>query len=165
MQQQSISTTRKIQACIIINLGILLGVAAIICRYAEIKYGYSSDLVIIGMTIDTPHKYFLLHLIIFIVEFTHSLIYEYANPILYFNIFNDERQTITDFGKFELQFYAQSMWFLTSIKNGFMLLVSISQLDIILAKIIYNEIAVVLVIRNKLNNKQFNTELHQVLVE
>lgn len=160
-----LSLIRNIQACIFTNLMLMLSVAIIICKYADIQYGYSKDLVIIGITIDTPHKYILLHCIIFTVEFIHSLIYEYANPILYFNIFNDERHTITDFGKLQLQLYAQSMWFLTSIKNGFMLLVSISQLDIILAKILYNEIAVALVIRNKLNNKIFTTELHQILIE
>jgi hypothetical protein len=74
---------------------------------------------------------------------------------MYFNIFNDQKKYISDFTKFELQFYAQSLWFLTSIKNGLMLLVSITQIDLTLAKIIYSEIAVMIVIRNILTNKIF----------
>lgn len=160
-----VSITRKIQFCIATNFILLLGVAIIICKYADIQYGYSDDLVIIGIKVNTLQRYLLLHIIIFTIEFLHSLIYEYANPILYFNIFNEDKKHITEFGKEELQLYAQSMWFLTSIKNGFMLLVSITQLDIILAKLVYNEIAVIIVIRSKLNTKVFNTELHQVLIE
>jgi len=156
---------RNIQLCIVTNIVLLLGIVAIISKYSELQYGYSDNLVILGITINTPEKYVLLHCVVFLTEFIHSIIYEYANPILYFNVFNDERKHITDFGKNELQLYAQSLWFMTSIKNAFMLLVSISQIDIILCKILYYEIAVALVIRNKLNHKTFNTELHQVLIE
>lgn len=159
------SIVRKIQLCVATNFILLLSIAIVICKYSDIQYGYSKNLVIVGVTIDTLHKYVLLHLFILAVEFIHSLTYEYANPILYFNIFNDEKKHISDFTKLELQVYAQSMWFFTSLKNGFMLLVSITQLDIILAKIIYNEIAVTLVIRNKLNKKVFNTTLHEILIE
>jgi hypothetical protein len=159
------SMQRKIQLCIVTNFVLLMGIIIIISKYSELQYGYSDNLVILGITINTQQKYIFLHCIIFLTEFIHSIIYEYANPILYFNVFNDERKHITDFGKNELQLYAQSLWFMTCMKNAFMLFVSISQIDIILCKILYYEIAVALVIRNKLNNKIFNTELHQVLVE
>ena len=160
-----INMRREIQLCIVTNLVLLIGIVAIICRYSELQFGYSDNLVIIGIVINTPHKYIFLHFVIFLTGFIHSIIYEYANPVLYFNVFNDERKHITDFGKNELQLYAQSLWFMTAIKNAFMLLVSISQIDIILCKILYYEIAVALVIRYKLNHKTFNSELHQVLIE
>lgn len=159
------NSKHNIQLCITTNCILLTGVIFIISQYSDLKYGYSKDLVVLGITIDTMTKYLSLHIVIFITEFVHSLIFEYANPILYFNIFDDSKRQITEFTKFELQLYAQMMWFLTSVKNGFMLLVSISQIDIILCKLIYGEIAIAIVIRNKLNNKSFQSSLHTVLVE
>jgi len=152
------NTVKTMQICIIINSSLLIFIMAIITKYADnniLQYGYSKDLVVFGITIDTIDKYAILHLMIFLVEFCYALVYEYANPILYFNIFNEDKKQITDFTKFELQLYAQALWFLTSIKNGLMLLVAIQQIDITLAKIIYNEIAVGIVIRKVLNKKEF----------
>lgn len=153
-----LTTNRKIQISIVSNFFLLMGIIGIICTFADrtvLRYGYSKELVVLGVTIDTLDKYLILQCIIFMVEFLHSIIYEYANPIMYFNVFNDQKKYITEFSKFELQFYAQSLWFITSLKHGFMLLVSISQIDITICKIIYSEIAVVIVIRNLLNNKIF----------
>ena len=152
-----LTVNKKIQICIVTNFALLIGVISIICKFADnatLRYGYSEDLVVLGVTIDTLDKYIMLHVVIFVVEFSHAIVYEYANPICYFNVFNDQKKYITDFTKFELQFYAQSLWFLTSVKNGFMLLVSITQIDITVAKIVYAEIAIILVIRNILNNNK-----------
>lgn len=127
-------------------------------HYADdkmLRVGYSKDLVIIGITIDTMEKYIFLQAYIFLIEFCFAVIYEYSNPIMYFSIFNEDKKVITDFSKLELQIYAQTLWFLTSIKNGLMLLVAIQQIDITISKIIYNEIAAAIVIRKLLNNKTF----------
>ena len=84
---------------------------------------------------------------------------------MYFNVFNADKVIITDFTKLELQIYAQSLWFLTSIKNTLMILVSISQIDIAIAKVIYSEIAVIIVIRNLLNSKQFSKSTTHYLLD
>ena len=173
-----LSVNRKIQICIISNFILLLGITTLISIFADknvLRYGYSKDLVVIGVTIDSLEKYLILQSIIFMVEFFHSIIFEYANPIMYFNVFNDQKKYITDFTKFELQFYAQTLWFITSIKNGLMLLVSITQIDITMCKILYSEIAVMIVIRALLNNKKFMKNniadpddealLHQICIE
>ena len=137
---------------------LLISTILVICSFADkdiLRVGYSKDLVVLGITIDTLDKYLVLQVIIFLVEFFHSIIFEFANPIMYFQVFDSKHKYITDFTKFELQLYAQSLWFITSLKQGFMLLVSITQIDITICKIIYGEIAVVIVIRNLLNNKIF----------
>jgi hypothetical protein len=149
---------KTIQVCIVINGVLLSCIAGIVFRFADermLKVGYSKDLVILGVTIDTFDKYLFLQFMIFLVEFCYALIYEYANPIMYFSIFNADKVIINDFSKLELQIYAQSIWFLTSLKNGLMLLVAIQQIDITLSKIFFNEIAAAIVIRNLLNKKQF----------
>lgn len=156
----SMTVNKTIQVCIFINTILLSCVACIIFKYADedlLKIGYSKDLVVIGVTIDTLDKYLILQFLIFLIEFCYALIYEYANPIMYFSIFNADKSVITDFSKFELQLYAQSIWFLTSLKNGMMLMVAIQQIDITMSKIIFNELAAAIVIRKLLNKKQFRT--------
>jgi hypothetical protein len=153
-----LSINRKIQICIGVNLFIVIITILIILNNADkglLKIGYSNELYVIGVQINTLDKYLMLHFCIFFIEFCYSIIYEYANPIMYFNVFNVDKKNITEFNKNELQLYAQSLWFLCSIKQAFMILVSITQLDITIAKVVYNEIAVAIVIRVLLNNKTF----------
>lgn len=153
-----LTVNRKIQICIGINFLLLLMISCFIGNFADnklLRVGYSKDLIVMGIIIDTPHKYLLLHVCIFIVEFSHSIIYEYANPIMYFNVFNVDKKVITDFKRIELQVYAQSLWFLTTVKNGLMVLVAITQIDITICKIIYSEIAIAIVIYKLLKNKTF----------
>jgi len=157
----NLSINKKIQFCIGANLLLVIITIIIILDNADkklLRIGYSNDLYVIGVQIDTFNKYMLLHFYIFMIEFCYSIIYEYANPIMYFNVFNVDKKNISDFSKFELQIYAQSLWFLCSLKQAFMIIVSITQLDIAIAKTIYNEIAVAIVIRSLLNNKTFRKE-------
>lgn len=154
----NLTINRKLQIAITSNLLLLLSTIGVIYTFADrdvLRVGYSKDLVVLGITIDTLDKYLMLQLIIFLVEFFHSIIYEFANPIMYFQVFDAKHKYITDFTKLELQFYAQTLWFVTSLKTGFMMLVSITQIDITVCRIIYSEIAVVIVIRNLLNEKIF----------
>ena len=152
------NVNRKIQLCIFVNFQLLIMVATFVFSFADskmLRVGWSKDLVVMGIVIDTMEKYIILHSVLFFVEFWHAIIYEYANPIMYFNVFNADKKVITDFGRLELQVYAQSLWFLTTVKNGLMILVAITQIDITLSKIVYNEIAVAIVIRKLLNDKIF----------
>lgn len=153
-----LTINNKIQACIVVNFGLLMIIAGFVFNFADsnmLRIGYSKDLVVMGIVIDTWQKYLMLHVCIFFVEFWHSIIYEYANPIMYFNVFDADKKVITDFGKIELQIYAQSLWFLTTVKHGIMVLVAITQIDITLCKIVYSEIAIAIVIYNVLKNKKF----------
>ena len=154
----NLAINKKIKICVFFNLLLVIAIIIIITLNADkklLKIGYSNELYIIGVQINSFNKYLLLHFIIFTIEFCYTLIYEYANPIVYFNIFNIDKKEITEFGKLELQIYAQSLWFLCSLKNAIMIIVSITQLDIAISKVIYNEIAVAIVIRILLNNKIF----------
>jgi hypothetical protein len=152
------NTVKTIQLCVLTNTILLFVIFAIVYNIADknlLRIGYSDELVILGVPIDTYSKYITLHIIIFTTEFFYALIYEYANPIMYFNIFNEDKKEIEEFTKNQLQFYAQALWFSTSIKNSVMLLVSIQQLDILVSKCISYEIAVFFVIRKLLSKKTF----------
>jgi hypothetical protein len=154
------NTPKAIQLCVFANATLLFIIFSIVYNVADknlLRIGYSKDLVILGVPIDTYDKYITLHTLIFSTEFVYALVFEYANPILYFNIFNEDKKEITCFAKNQLQFYAQALWFTTSIKNAVMLLVSIQQLDVLVSKCISYEIAAFIIIRHKLNNKIFLT--------
>lgn len=161
MLLKHLTINNKIQICIAVNFMLLVMVGGFVFGFADskmLRVGYSDDLVVMGIVINTLEKYIALHFCIFFIEFWHSIIYEYANPIMYFNVFNGDKKIISDFGRIELQVYAQSLWFLTTVKNGLMILVAITQIDITLCKIVYNEIAVAIVIRNLLKDKVFVRE-------
>jgi hypothetical protein len=154
------NTVKAIQLCVCANATLLFIIFTIVYNIADknlLRIGYSKDLVILGVPIDTYDKYIILHTLIFSTEFVYALVFEYANPILYFSIFNEDKKEITCFAKNQLQFYAQTLWFTTSIKNAVMLLVSIQQLDVLVSKCISYEIAAFIIIRHKLNNKIFIT--------
>jgi hypothetical protein len=153
-----LSLNGKMQVCILCNFILLIFITIFIISFSNkeiLRIGYSKDLIVLGVTIDTLSKYILLHLLIFIFEFINTVSYEYANPIMYFNVFNDDKIYIKDFSKLELQFYSQSLWFMASLKNGLMILISISQIDITICRAVYYELAMILVIRNMLNEKIF----------
>jgi len=159
------SDKENIKKCIFCNfIIIIIFIFTIIYNNnTSLKIGYSDTLIILGIKINDIYKYILLQLNIFLIEFIYELTYEYANPKLYFLVYNDDKKDIEDFSRFELQFYSQFLWFLTSIKNGLMLLISVSQIDLILSKIIYNEIAYIIVVKTILKKKNFIDKKNYVI--
>jgi len=119
------------------------------------KLGPHQSLVILGVVINNWYRYLVLQFIILCFQVTDTIINEFASPILGFNIYNPDKKVITEFTKFELQFYCQSMWFINNLKSALMLLVSISQIDIAISKVVYNELASIYTIRALINKKTF----------
>ena len=78
-----------------------------------------------------------------------------ANPILSFNIYNPDKEIITDFTHCELQFFAQSLWFINGVRTALMLVVSISQFDIAVAKVVYTEFTGLFTVYCLLSEKTF----------
>jgi len=74
-----------------------------------------------------------------------------------FSIFNPDKKVIHDFGKVELQIYANLFWLISALRSTINILISISQFDIALLRVIYSELASVYTIRILLNEKQFST--------
>jgi hypothetical protein len=91
-----------------------------------------------------------------------TVIQEFTSPVLGFNIYNPDKKHIVDFTKFELQFYAQSFWLINSVKNAFLLMISISQIDLAVAKVIYMEMAGIYTIRTLINEKTFGTNTDEI---
>jgi len=125
------------------------------------KFGPQSSLIVLGVTINTWNRYVILQMLICVFQITDVVVNEFASPILGFNIYNPDKKTITDFTKLQLQVYCQSMWFINNLKSALMLLVTISQLDIAISKVVYAEIASVFTIRALINKKEFRTKLSE----
>ena len=62
---------------------------------------------------------------------------------------------IDEFNKNELQFLANSMWLSDSIMSGLFVMITISQIDIAILRIVYSNICSLFTIRMLLNEKTF----------
>lgn len=162
------------------NASLLITLIIFACCFGEnsnnvfMKYGPQPTLVILGISIDSWPRYVALQVFIMFFQITDTLVNEFASPILEFNVYNPDKVYITEFTKFQLQFYCQSMWFVNNMKSALMLLISISQVDVAVSKVIYAELAAIYTIRTLINKKKFgnpviecneNTPLSAIIVE
>ena len=150
----------KLRWCLVTNVVLVCCIAGFVCIIPKVddrymRFGPQADLKLLGVAIDTWSRYWTFQFFLGCVQVTDVVIQDLANPIMGFNIYNPDKKIITEFTKNELQLYAQTFWFLTSVKGALMLLVSITQVDIAISKCVYNELAGVVVIRILLNEKTF----------
>lgn len=120
------------------------------------SFGPSSHLSIAGVIIDTREKYSVLVISIVFNSVIDTLVSEFAQPILGFNIYNPDKKLITDFkSKRELQVLATLYWSFNNVRNIFTNLVSITQLDLALIKWVVLEITAIYTINIILSKKRF----------
>lgn len=79
-----------------------------------------------------------------------------------FNIYNPDKKVITEFTKNELQIMANCMWFINSLIGALSIMVTISQLDIAILRVVYAELTSIYTIRMLLNEKEFINEYNEV---
>lgn len=159
-------TKTKVRLCLLANLAILCVCSLFVSsRDPYMRFGPSDTLVIFGTKIDTWHKYAVCNVIVACLQAVDIVIGDVAMPVLTFNIFNPDKKIITDFHKTELQLYAQILWFTTAIKNTIMVMVSISQFDIAIFKVISGEMMSIITVRSILNQKEFGPEDYVELSE
>jgi len=154
--------TSKIRWCILVNLTLLFITVSTVVAFASdksdyLKCGPSDSLQVMGVQINTWTKYMLLQIFICFTQIVNVIISEIANPILGFNIYNPDKKVITEFGKLELQMYANAMWIISGIKHTVDIIIAITQIDIAILKVIYGELASFYTIRMLLNEKTFTT--------
>ena len=150
----------KLRYCLIGNLSVFLFFLFIVCLFHEkdnsyMKIGPNENLYVLSIKINTYKKYFLLQLFLFFIEVSRVIISDMANPILGFTIFNPDKKEITDFTKNELQFLGNSMWLIDSLSRTLFVMVTISQIDIAILRVIYSEFTTIFTIRILLNEKEF----------
>ncbi len=153
---------RKLALCIIGNSFTLVAVLATIIAYDEKSqywsYGPSDTLVVISVHINTATKYGILLMFITLINIIQVISEEIGMPILGFNVYNPDKKHITDFTKLELQVYANLMFFISSVRQVFMIIVTITQVDIALYSVVVKEAASIVTIRMLLNEKTFESD-------
>lgn len=164
-----VSQHRRLQFCVCTNAILLVAVAllTVLCRSDGTKdkfmrFGPQPDLMLLGIPINTWEKYYIVHACLCCFQVLDTVIQEFTSPVLGFNIYNPDKKHIVDFTKFELQFYAQSFWLINNIKSAFMLMISISQIDLAVAKVVYMEMAGIYTIRTLINEKKFGTDSDEI---
>ena len=159
----ALSIQDKLKYCIATNFALLAFLIVICWKFSDLrsgkdnymKAGPSADLKLLGISIDTWEKYAALQVLMCIFQIADTVIQEFANPILGFNIYNPDKKEITDFTRFQLQFYAQSFWFVNNVKYALMLLISVTQIDLAISKVLYSELAGIYTIRVLISEKKF----------
>ena len=126
------------------------------------SFGPSTHLSIAGVVIDTQQKYSVLVFAIVFNSVIDTLVSEFAQPILGFNIYNPDKKLITDFkSKRELQLLATLYWSFNNLRTIFTNLVSITQVDLALIKWVVLEITGVYTINILLSKKRFVEEIEE----
>ena len=116
------------------------------------------------ITIDTWSSYIVLLILVAFLKISECFIAEVAHPIIGFNIYNPDKKVITEFTKFELQFYGNAMYTIDAIRRVLMIMMSITQVDIALWGVICAEGTSLFTIRMLLNDKEFKpTQDHVIL--
>ena len=154
---------QKLKTCIYANLCLLIMITIPIVLLDNgtstyFKWGWSDDLVLISIPINTKERYIGVCIYIVLIKASGVLIGEIANPILGFNIYNPDKKVITEFTKFELQIYGNTMWLINGFKSLMLIMVSITQIDLALVGMISSEIMSIFTIRMLLNEKEFKKE-------
>lgn len=154
------NNNKRLKNCIFINFVLLFLIIVVISVLKEpndkyFRIGPNEELSVMSVKINTNAKYLLFQIFIAFTEVTRVIINEIASPILGFNIYNPDKKIITEFDKDELQIMANSMWFINNLISALYIMVTISQVDIAILKVIYSEITCIYTIRMLLNEKQF----------
>ena len=150
---------KKVALCLVGNTLLLGIVTATMFIFSSdsmyFRWGPHPDFVIISVMIDTYSKYYILLLLIAFLKITKVLIEEIGMPVLSFSIYNPDKKVITEFTKNQLQFYGNAMYFVSSIRSVFEIMVTITQIDIALISVVFSELASIFTIRMLLNEKEF----------
>ena len=157
----------KILTCLTVNFIILVIIISIITVFAsDTKYwniGWNSNLVIISVHINTWYKYFFVLFLIAIINAVKTFVDEFGMPLLGFSIYNPDKKIITQFTKTELQIYGNLMFGVANLRELFLLMANISQVDIAIWGLFIEQVTTIFTIRILLNEKTFEEEKSEII--
>ena len=86
----------------------------------------------------------------------HRRLEDLGEPVLVFNVYNPDKQVITDFSKRELLVYANAMFFVSNTRRVFEVLVTVTQIDIALFSITFEQLVSIGTVSFLVHEKQFH---------
>lgn len=150
----------KLRFCIVVNTVLLVVVLAFVFAFADSSAGYwgfgpSDDLYVISIKVDSWSKYFGILIVAAMIQVIKVVVEEFGMPVVGFSIYNPDKREIDDFTKNELQFYGNAMFLTSAIRDVFLIVISVTRVDLALWNVIVGEITTIYTIRVLLNEKTF----------
>ena len=152
----------KIRICLFLNVFLLMFISSCITMFASdskyFRFGPNEDFVLISVKINTLYRYFFLLLLIACNNCIKVLISELGEPILVFNVYNPDKKVITEFTKYQLLFYANSMFFIGNTRRVFEVMITITQIDIALFSITVEQLVSICTVYFLVSEKSFENK-------
>jgi len=150
----------KIWICLFINGIVLCIVSAVVIILRDdassyFRIGPNDDLIVVSVRVNTISRYLILLSFICLIRISEVFVNELATPVLGFSIYNPDKKVITEFGKNELQLYANTMFGINAIRDVFMIVITVTQIDLALLSTIVSQVTTFFTIRILLNEKKF----------
>lgn len=154
---------KKIQLCLFAN-SILLGLVILfICIFAtDSKYfrlGPNHDFIVISVPIYNYYRYSILLGIITFINITKVIIAEIGEPILVFNVYNPDKKIITEFTKFQLKLYTNTMFLISNTRRIFDIIITVTQIDIAIYSVLIEQITSFFTVNMLVNEKRFEKSI------
>ena len=157
----------KIRICLFLNVFLLMFISSCITMFASdskyFRFGPNEDFVLISVKINTLYRYFFLLLLIACNNCIKVLISELGEPILVFNVYNPDKKVITEFTKYQLLFYANSMFFIGNTRRVFEVMITITQIDIALFSIVVEQLVSICTVYFLVSEKSFDNEGEMII--
>lgn len=158
----------RLRQCIYAKLGILAFMTLAIAAFKGdddkyFKFGPNEGLSVLSIKINTWYKYIGLNIFLALIEVINVISGEIAGPILGFNVYNPDKKIITEFNKNELQVMANAMWTTDDVVKALYIIITVSQVDISLLRVLYSSITSVYTVRTLLDEKTFEAEEYRVV--
>jgi hypothetical protein len=149
----------KIRMCLCLNVFLLIFIGTCITTFASnskyFRFGPNEDFILISVKINTYERYIFLLFLIACNNCIKVLISELGEPILVFNVYNPDKNIITEFTKCQLLFYANSMFFIGNTRRVFEVMITITQIDIALFSIIVEQMVSICTVYFLVSEKTF----------
>lgn len=151
---------KKLYYCVAGNLVSLAVVMSVVAALNDgtssyFKLGPHDNLVLVSVHINTWARWCFALLFIGMLRVCDVIVNEIGSPVLGFNIYNPDKQHIDEFTKNELQFLANSMWFINAMRDVLMTVIAVTQIDLALGSVFMSQVASVYTVRLLLNEKTF----------
>ena len=101
------------------------------------------------------------------MNITKVIISEIGEPVMVFNVYNPDKKVITDFTKFQLKFYANTMFMISNTRRVFDTMITVTQIDIALFAVLIEQLTSLVTVTLLVNEKTFtlNKYLNIPLIE
>lgn len=151
--------TKKVRNSIFVafygNIVVALMVICVVLTFNDgsspyLRFGWNENLSVLGVKIDTGAKYFCLSFVLGVFEVLDVFINDTSYPYI-----NNNVREIKEFTKYETRLITNGSFFISDIKYSLYIMISISQIDIALIKVLMRSLACILTTNMQLSGKTF----------